>query len=278
MGTYKGNVGHLMQHWTLCELLTAAKGHCSRLNFIDAYAMAPWATERHQNDAKFDAVRDGLELPVQKSVYEQAWYTLAAQKTVEGYPNSAAFVREVLNGVYSMLLCEIRSDTANEINEWLNCVRQDANCRQDPELFPGDWRDRFRQGLPSLADVGLPCDSLTLVSFDPNVCSRSRDRRSPKNRPWNLYPKDLELALSALDAIRGGTIIQLSTYSTNGANPQDAVIASVDEILTTGRFQRVAVVRVHGSMMSLVYARDVEWSNELTGLPSRFEEWNRSIC
>ena len=25
MGTYKGNAGHLMQHWTLCELLTAAK-------------------------------------------------------------------------------------------------------------------------------------------------------------------------------------------------------------------------------------------------------------
>ena len=24
MGEYKGNVGHLMQHWTLCELLTVA--------------------------------------------------------------------------------------------------------------------------------------------------------------------------------------------------------------------------------------------------------------
>ena len=39
MGTYMGNVGHFMQHWTLCETLAAAQKHYSGLNYIDAHAM-----------------------------------------------------------------------------------------------------------------------------------------------------------------------------------------------------------------------------------------------
>ena len=46
MGTYKGNVVHFMQHWTLCELLNVASNHVAGLNYVDAYAMAPWAIER----------------------------------------------------------------------------------------------------------------------------------------------------------------------------------------------------------------------------------------
>ena len=42
MGTYMGNVGHFMQHWTLCETLAEhcpKSVHYSGLNYIDAHAM-----------------------------------------------------------------------------------------------------------------------------------------------------------------------------------------------------------------------------------------------
>ena len=79
MCSYKGNVGHLMQHWALCELLNIAGKHTSGLNFIDAHAMAPWATRRgpkkNTRDYKlFDRVLDGL--PGQDSAYERAWHSL----------------------------------------------------------------------------------------------------------------------------------------------------------------------------------------------------------
>ena len=88
MTTYKGNTGNLVQHWTLCELLDIAGKHTSRLNFIDAHAMAPLARERTSSDPKFSRVQEGL--PGQKSAYEKAWRRLALHG--EGYPNSAAFV------------------------------------------------------------------------------------------------------------------------------------------------------------------------------------------
>ena len=51
MCAYAGNVGHLMQHWTLCKLLVIACRHnVPGLNFIDAHAMAPLATDRRRRD------------------------------------------------------------------------------------------------------------------------------------------------------------------------------------------------------------------------------------
>ena len=48
MTTYKGNSGHLMQHWTLCELVNIADNQgVPGLNFIDAHAMAPSASRSH---------------------------------------------------------------------------------------------------------------------------------------------------------------------------------------------------------------------------------------
>ncbi len=114
MSTYKGNAGHLMQHWTLCELLDiAGKKDTPGLNFIDAHAMAPLARDRDPNpgyNARFDGARAGL--PGQ-SVYEQAWHNL--DPNGEGYPNSAAFVEEVWEGQVSMLLCEKDESTVTDL-------------------------------------------------------------------------------------------------------------------------------------------------------------------
>ena len=270
MTTYKGNAGNLMQHWTLCELLVIARKHASGLNFIDAHAMAPLARECPRPDSKFSSVQAGL--PGQKSPYEQAWRRLASQG--EGYPNSAAFVKDVWNGDFSLLLCETDPPTIEKIKPWLKRVDKSERCKR-VELSQGDWRNRFDQGLPSPSEVGMADDSLTLVSFDPDMYNRNRrkhhNERPPDER--NLYPYDIKLALRAMGSLEGGVLIQLSTYSTNDNNPQGAVISSVNSIMAARAFTLSAVVWLNKKMMSLVYARNVSWTEELANLPDRFKEW-----
>ena len=267
MGTYMGNVGHLMQHWTLCEILAVAKKHYSGLNYIDAHAMAPWATQCAGPDGRprapdhiFRHVRNGL--PGQGSVYERAWngLRLANQNLPVGYPSSAAFVEHIWNGhgPYSMLLCETNPGTVAEIQEDL----PRAN------LFPRDWMERFEDGLPSLNDAGLSPDSLTLVSFDPDMYSVHPRVRNPRY----LYQHDLGVTVQALARIEGPVLIQLSTYSAQN-NPQGEVIASVNAVLYGAGFVLAAVIRGDGHMMSLVYARGVEWKADLAGLPHNFNIW-----
>ena len=245
MGTYMGNVGNLMQHWTLCEILAAAQPHCSGLNYIDAHAMAPWATRcagpdgefREPNDI-FQSVKDNLHR--QGSHYEQAWGLLWDREGPDGYPSSAAFVRQIWgpHGPYSMLLCETNLDTINEIDGW---IRRGAEA-----LYPGNWRHRFAQGLPKPGSVGLQDDSLTLVSFDPHSCSKRLRINRPNPNREIVYLEDLMLTQRVLYSVKGTVIIQLSTYGTNGGNSQGAVISSVNSVLFRGGFALVAVVRVDG--------------------------------
>ena len=260
MGTYTGNVGHLMQHWTLCEVLSVAKEHTPGLSFIDAHAMAPWATECPRPDIRFRSVKKLL--PGKGSVYEQAWGSLSQRQQVDGYPNSAAFVRKIWKCQYSLLLCELCPTTAKEIDNWLQ--------PQEGKLFRGDWRNRFEEGLPTPCEVRLPTNALTLVSFDPNMYSRHTPKRPD---PARLYRTDLKLALRALDSVKGGILMQLSTYTANGNNPQGAVISSVNSVLRSGGFALAAVVRVDGNMMSVIFSRNVKWAADLAGLPHQFEKW-----
>ncbi len=265
MCTYKGNVGHLMQHWTLCELLVAASGHTSGLSFIDAHAMAPLARERQNDDARF--TRAEGRLPNRReSAYERAWHHLAPNG---GYPNSAAFVERVWERDFSLLLCETDALTIEELRPWCQRVRRLARC-QTVELFRGDWRGRFGNGLPSPAETGLADGSLTLVSFDPYMYNK---RRGANQHEGNVYPEDIELAMRAMDGLKDGILMQLSTYSANDGNAQGAAIASVNSILRLNNFSLVAVVRVDGNMMSLVYERNVPWAADLTDLPTRFDTW-----
>ncbi len=265
-----------MQHWTLCEVLQAAQKHTAGLSFIDAHAMVPLANARTSRrtgqNAEFDSVRDAL--PGQGSVYEQEWHRLAPERR-DAYPNSATFVRAVWKDDYSMLLCENDPGTAAEIDCWLPGVRRSPKCK-GANLFRGDWRTRFKKGLPDPNTAGLPNGSLTLVSFDPYMYSRHSPPCQTAGNAGYLYPEDLKLALCALDAVRGGVLMQLSTYSTaKGCNPQRAVIPSVKSILRSGGFGLAAVVKANRSMMSMVYARDVGWEADLLGLPGWFNKWRR---
>lgn len=264
MVKYKGNAGNLMQHWTLCELLDIAGKHTSGLSFIDAHAMAPLARERTSYDSKFNRVQKGL--PGQKSPYEQAWHRLAPRG---GYPNSASFLKKVWNGDFSLLLCETDPSTIKKIKPWLKRADKSERCKS-VELSQGDWRNRFDEGLPNPSEVGLADDSLTLVSFDPDMYNRKiPNKRSPRM----IYPDDMERALCAMNSLNGGVLVQLSTYDVNANNPQGAVISSVNSIMAARAFTLCAVVWLNKKMMSLVYARNVSWKAELADLPDCFKEW-----
>ena len=273
MSTYKGNVGNLMQHWTLCELIQMANVHAVGLSFVDSHAMAPWATKCTAPDQEFASVKSAL--PGLGSTYEQVWHSLSQQNQQEGYPNSSAFVREVWKHNYSLTLCETDVQTANEIEEWLPETLESPRCNE-AKLFRGDWRERFVSGLKSPAAVGLPTGSLTLVSFDPTLYTSIY---SPVSRRTKyLYRVDMGLVLYALSSFTGPVVVQLSTYSTRGKNPQKKVIESVNSVLTLGQFQQASVIRVNGSMMSLIYTREVDWAKDLAVLPARFAEWQQQTA
>ena len=278
--TYKGNAGHLMQHWTLCEMLrvAACKG-VTGLNFIDAHAMAPLATKKVGKpglgkDKLFKLAESRLPNIGDLAVaYGQAWHQLTSGlRPPKGYPNSAAFVEQVWKGKFAMLLCETEPKTRKKIELWRQHVDKLERC-ETAKLFCGDWRERFKKGLPSPAEVGLPDGSLTLVLFDPNMYY---PRNVIKPGPEILYPEDLKMAARAMESLEGGILIQLSTYSAKDAR-QEVVIASVRHILESNSFTPLAKVRINGNMMSLVYARKVSWDTELTELPGRFDEWLRQL-
>ena len=275
MGEYKGNVGHLMQHWTLCKMLTVASRQPRRppgLNYIDAYAMAPWATHCPKPTREFSCVRKCL--PGQQSAYERAWHSIAnLHPNEDGYPSSAAFVHELWIGSHSLLLCESDNPTADEIQTWLDGIQPSSGCTY-AKLLRGDWRHTLANPLPSPRDVGLPENALTLVSFDPDRYNRDPNGQNRRH----LYPKDLQQTLQALQNIDGGVLMQVSTYSRGNENqdPQEEVVSSVDAILTTGGFTRAARVWANGDMMSLVYARGVAWVPMLAELPQQFDKWRRA--
>ena len=278
MPAFKGNAGHLMQHWPLCEMLRVA-AHKDKgvpgLNFIDAYAMAPLATENKFKDVKFRSAENRLpNLGDCASAYDQAWRELTSgHHPPKGYPSSAAFMEQVWKGDFSMLLCEIDQATCTGIECWFQCVHKSEMCKAT-ELFCGDWRERFKKGLPRPADVCLADESLTLVLFDPDKYDPNWN--VPKPSPRRLYPEDLELAAQAMESLEGGILIQLSTYSSKDA-PKKDVIESVRQILTPNEFKQLAVVHTGRNMMSLVYARNLSWAAELADLPGRFDKWFSAI-
>ena len=243
-----------MQHWTLCELLAIIGQHASKLSFIDAHAMAPLADTRYKEDYSsqwFDKVQRSL--PGQNSRFERAWKQLDAG---DYYPNSAALLSEVWQGKSSLILCEKDTITAE-------ALRQRYAGHTEVEIAEGDWRDRFKRGLPQVP--------LMLFSFDPNMYNRHEPAKKSKHE--NMYPSDIKLVMDTVDDVYGKILIQISTYSANYKNAQDKVVASLDKLLKDGRFTRAVKISANGNMMSLIYTRDVVWAEELKSLSDRFNNW-----
>jgi len=260
MPIFRGNVGNLLQHWVFCELLEVYGSHADRLDFVDAYSMAPLADERPKLDATahlFDCVRE--RLPGEQTAYERAWYKLAPCSGQ--YPNSAAFLAVTWPGRYSMLLCESEPTTLQQLKAWERQAESVHNC-VGVEIAAGDWRTRFRHGLSVSGGV-------ILLSFDPYMF----DRHGPGRNPGNMDPADLDLLGATVESIEAGVLVQLSTYSANNDNPQSAVTEVVSSRLARVGLQLLAAVRADGNMMSLVLGRNIETAVSICALPGRFDSW-----
>lgn len=266
MATFRGNVGNLLQHWVLCEVLTACANRASHIGFIDAYSMAPLANHRRiidQTSPLFDFVRE--RLPGEQTPYEEAWQKLGPGTSV--YPSSAAFLTVTWRGSYHLLLCEFQRETVRELRLWVHEAKRLPNC-VDAQVAPGDWRIAFRNGLPLSGD-------LILLSFDPFMFDRNGPGGSPN--PGNMYPTDLDLLAESIEPARGEVLVQLSTYSANNDNPQSAVIDVVKSRLEQSGLQLIAAVRADGNMMSLILGRNVKGAPSMRSLPTRFESWLRRV-
>jgi hypothetical protein len=266
MPTFRGNRGNLLQHWVLVELATILKNLSTppvpQLCFIDAHAMAPLAA-RHpspgQTAQDFDAVRNAL--PGQQSPYEIIWLDSVTEDRAT-YPSSAVFVRAAWNRSLNLVLCEHDANTVQAIRFWLGTL--------DPvetphELHPGDWRDRFRRGMPTYG-------AAYLLSFDPFMFDRHGPGTNP--RPGNMYPQDLlRVGAALLELPQRPTIVQLSTYSANNGNRQDDVISAVCPVFDAAGYLLVSCVRADGNMMSLVFSRHMPDPTDFLDLPDRFNHW-----
>jgi hypothetical protein len=262
--TFRGNVGNLLQHWVLCEVLAACQSQYERLGFIDAYSMAPFAAERPKMEATswlFDVVSS--RLPGRQSLYERAWLKLVPSS--HEYPNSASFVTTAWRGRYTLFLCESDDATIAQLNRWAGVAREFPGC-EGVEVAPGDWRASLRTPV-------LPSSDLSYFSFDPYMF----DRHGSGRNPGNMDPLDCDRLVEALDNVRGATIVQISTYSANNDNPQAKVREVISSRLQRSGLREAALVRADGNMMSLVFERGVAAAAGMTSLPSRFDEWLGAI-
>jgi hypothetical protein len=263
MPSFRGNVGNLLQHWVLCEIISACESHYERVGFIDAYSMAPFATDRPKRDAGsplFDAVAG--QLPGRNSLYEKAWLKLAPN--LLEYPNSAAFITAAWRGRYAMFLCECDPETVVALNRWARIAREFHGC-EGVEVAEGDWRNYLRGPL-------LPSSDLALFSFDPYMF----DRHGSGQNPGNMDPTDLDRLVELLDHVQDPVVLQLSTYSANNNNPQEDVGQAITSKLEQASLVEAARVRVDGNMMSLVFTRNVK-ALDLGLLPNRFNDWLASF-
>ena len=220
--------------------------------------MAPLATERVRSGPSanlFDLVRDRTP---GGTPYERTWRQLVPDRSE--YPNSASFLTAMWRGRYSVLLCESEPATVSELQRWATSQRQSPEC-DDIEIAAGDWRETFERSVAT-------SDTLTYLSFDPDKF----DRHGSDN-PRIMDPADLDAVAAALEPIRGAVLVQLSTYSANRDNGQEAVAKAVVSGLSEAGFTLLARVRVNGQMMSLVLGRHAGFLGEIGSLPARFDSW-----
>jgi hypothetical protein len=231
-----------------------------KLCFFDAYSMSPTPKRSEkaatdQTAPEFDYVR--LRLANGRSEYERAWLALS-QALPSEYPSSAAFVRHCWRGNLQMVLCEADRAAADDIQHWLSRHHEDDT--SSFELHRSDWRERLGGPLPARVDA-------LYISFDPNMYDR-HDVRSP--RPENMYASDLAILARAVRRLPAAPIVvQLSTYSVNGANSQSDVYNDL-----VPRFRELNLsttfVRADNSMMSFIFSRGLTLPSDLE---SRFQSW-----
>jgi len=277
MPVYRGNIGNLLQHWVFCEIVQVLHSHAEHLAFIDAYSMAPVANERPRIDDTahiFDFAR--AHLADGTSSYERAWHELHLASGGTGYPNSANFLVTLWKKRYSLLLCEIDRVTANELQIWSDRLRSSTRCLS-AEVFTGDWRLRFSDGVHSSGDVDL-------FSFDPYMVSSRKDAKTSKVA--NIYPEDIDCLTAVAATLPQAVIMQISTYDSNDGNSQERVVTMLHSSAVGSGLEIIDKVRPlrsdgqgpSGKMMSVILARNAPWAKSLAPLEYRFQRWQRGFA
>ena len=205
MTIFRGNVGNLLQHWVFCEILAVWQGCANRVDFIDAYSMAPLADERYPESdiasrRRFDWVQ--ANLMEEQTPYERAWHRLTPD--ADRYPNSAAFLTEVWQGDYSLVLCESDASTVRELRRWQTKVEVSPRCigleiaDVERHAIPHPGRQTIPHpvscvsstlsDLPSQAQGPAPVAAWVGSSCPPcargRSCSRGGRARSLRPRGW----------------------------------------------------------------------------------------------
>lgn len=259
---YQGNTGNLLQHWVLCELIQGCNKHWASLHFVDAYAMAPLATNQVKPSPSLFTHAQVRETP--NSAYEEAWRRLVEGRI--GYPNSAAFVADLWKGCCSMSLCDNDGPTALALKSWaVTQAEKPAGARA--EVWPEDWRVGFSRRAANSKD-------LTVLSFDPDLFTL---HTSTSGREMTL--SDIKTIAAAVDPINRECVIQLSTYnSARGLNRQTDVERTIAEGFRPSGLELLAVIRANKEMMSIVIGRgSSSVASELAGLSERFDLWFENL-
>ena len=259
---YRGNAGNLLQHWVLCELIRACNKHWTSIHFVDAYAMAPLATQQIEPGPSLFTHAQNRKTP--DSGYETAWRHLVMGQI--GYPNSAAFVAELWNGTVAMSLSDNDKPTALALNSWAD-TQNARTVGADVKVWPDDWRLSFNERVANTKGV-------TVLSFDPDKFTL---QNPSSGRDMTLV--DIEIVGAALAQLSGECVIQLSTYSSaRGLNPQEEVERAIAEGFGSAGLRLLAVARVSKEMMSMVIGKESSpVASELVEIADSFDSWFESL-
>lgn len=265
----KGNGGNLLQHWVLCDLAASVLSRVARrrIAYVDCYAMKPFECVESSpcSQPEFHAVLSDthrLKSDFQKALCilkEEIWRDQRPH-----YPSSLVLLSALQVPLARAVLCECHREKAEAIELW--CRRRDLSA----VVWPTNWR---HVDIRSLLEGDER--ALVLALLDPNVVSLSEN-----TRPENMSIVDLERLLGEI-TVTGETIVQISSYSSNGGNSGAKVRPCVRRLL--GEHDFSAVFEVCQPKKGRAKLRDSPWSiiagrftSRTIDLQTAFEEWGRS--
>lgn len=288
MGTFKANVGNLMQHWTFCETLGAIEETSQRpdLFFLCTHSMAPGSQPGPRNSnpvlhQHFDRVlqrtfggnADGC-------AYAQAWRALSGPAGLP-YPSSAAFAVNRWRGGLSLWLCENSAPVAAEISNWWNrddfprnLLGRRIHERGWQACFQRPQQGRQQEERELLVERASQC-KIAFIECDPDMVITQEGTR--RDNPRIIYYEDVFTIAQLATELDIPVVIQISSYSTQFNNPPEQVRDVVSRVMDENGFALRASVAVENTMTSLIYSNGPTlWNDAPEHLSASFNDWLRA--
>lgn len=248
--TAKGNVGNLLQHFVLVQVLEVLRESYpdSRLDFVAPYAMAPLSRlPIPPACAKFEAVFEAAQSGRLASPYPRLVAALTGRK--RRYPSSALLVSASWKDAH-LHLADYSELVYAKIHDHFdsNLNAHHGRWTEAPE----GWRQRFQA-----------CATCALFAeLDPNLVLAGTTSR----KPGSLDQAQLRRFLGWLTKDRP-CIVQITTYSTNGvgksasgASGSAAVVEATHDTSRKSGFDLLSCVNASGASripFSMVFSRSL---------------------